>query len=44
MKDREKLWNKIKNSERELLSASPSRAAKLTVKIAKWKAQVFDER
>lgn len=33
---------KIRKLEKELLSASPPKAAKLTKKIVKWKGQVFD--
>lgn len=42
MKNREKLYQKLRESERELLTASPPLAAKLTVKITKWKGEVFD--
>ena len=42
MKNREKLYRKLRQCERELLTASPPRAAKLTVKINKWKGEVFD--
>lgn len=34
---------KIRKSEAELAYADPVRAAKLTSKIVKWKARVFDE-
>lgn len=43
MKDRKKLFEKLRLAEEELIYATPSRAAKLTGKIAKWKGQVFDE-
>ena len=43
MKDRKKLFEKLRRAEAELVYASPSRAAKLTGKIVKWKGQVFDE-
>ena len=43
MKSVEKKLQKIRKYERELIYATPSRAAKLTGKIVKWKAQVFDE-
>ena len=39
----EKLWVKIRKSEAAIIYASPSKAAKLTKKIVKWKGQVFDE-
>ena len=42
--DREKLFQKIRTWERELIYASPTRAGKLASKIVKYKAQVFDER
>jgi len=42
MKNRKKMYEKIRRCERELLIASPTRAAKLTAKITKWKAEVFD--
>lgn len=42
MKSREKLYKKLRLCERELLTAAPARAAKLTVKITKWKGEVFD--
>ena len=44
MKSVEKKLKKIREYEAELVYATPSRAAKLTGKIVKWKAQVFDER
>lgn len=42
MKNREKLYRKLRQYESELLTATPARAAKLTVKITKWKGEVFD--
>ena len=42
MKDKRKLYEKIRRWEREVLIASPRRAAKLTVKLNKWKGEVFD--
>ena len=44
MKNRKKLWDKMKKAETELLSATPSQAAKLVSKIVKWRGQVLDER
>ena len=43
MKDRKKLFKKLRKAEAELVCASPPRAAKLANKIVKWKGQVFDE-
>jgi hypothetical protein len=43
MKNRKKLFQKLRKAEKELLVASPKRAAFLTAKIVKWKGQVFDE-
>ncbi len=43
MKNRKKYLEKIKKAETEVLSASPSQAAKLVSKIVKWKGHVFDE-
>ncbi len=43
MNKKKKLWKKIQEYEKELLAASPDKAAKLTPKIVKWKGQVFDE-
>lgn len=43
MDKREKLFKKIRRFEAEIAYAKPSRVAKLTSKIVKWKAQVFDE-
>lgn len=43
MKDRKKLFEKLRKAEAELVYASPTRAAKLANKIVKWKGQVFDE-
>ena len=43
MKDRKKLFEKLRKAEAELIYASPPRAAKLANKIVKWKGQVFDE-
>ena len=42
MDKKEKLYRKIRVCERELLVATPSRAAKLAVKLNKWKGKVFD--
>ena len=42
MKDKRKLMQKIRQSEAELVYADPARVAKLTGKIVKWKARVFD--
>lgn len=42
MKNREKLYQKLRQCEREVLTASPTAAAKLAVKITKWKGEVFD--
>jgi hypothetical protein len=42
MKDKQKLYQKIRLYEREVLIASPSRAAKLATKLNKWKSKVFD--
>ena len=42
MSKREKMLKKIRNAETELVYADPKRAAKLTNKIVKWKATVFD--
>jgi len=39
----EKLLFKIRKSEAILVYASPSKAAKLSKKIVKWKGQVCDE-
>ena len=39
----ETLLLKIRKSEAVLVYASPSKAAKLTKKIVKWKGQVCDE-
>lgn len=33
----------MRKAETEVLSASPSQAARLVSKIVKWKGQVFDE-
>ena len=43
MKNRKKLLQKIRRMEAELVYAPPARAAKLTSKIVKGKAQLFDE-
>ena len=43
MKDRKKLFEKLRKAEDELVYATPARAAKLVGKIVKWKGQVFDE-
>ena len=42
MKNREKLMEKIRRYETEIIYATPSRAAKLTGKIVKLKAEIFD--
>lgn len=42
MKNRKKLFKKLREAEKELLVASPKKAASLAVKIVKWKGQVFD--
>ena len=42
MDKKEKLYQKIRLYEREMLVATPSRAAKLAVKLNKWKGNVFD--
>jgi hypothetical protein len=42
MKDKKKLYEKMRRCEQELLSATPPRAAKLAAKINKWKGEVFD--
>ena len=42
MKDRKKILDKIRKCEAELVYATPSRVAKLTGKIVKWKAELFD--
>lgn len=39
---RENMLKKIRSAEAELVYADPKRAAKLTNKIVKWKATVFD--
>jgi len=39
----EKRLKQIRRWEEELATSTPARAAKLTVKIVKWKGQVFDE-
>ena len=44
MKNREKLMEKIRRYETEIIYATPSRAAKLTGKIVKLKAEIFDWR
>ena len=38
----EKMYKKLRQYEKEVLISPPRRAAKLTVKIVKWKAEVFD--
>lgn len=43
MKDVQKILRKIRSSEAELAFATPTRAAKLTSKIVRLKATVFDE-
>lgn len=44
MKNREKIFKKIRRAEAEIAFASPSKAAKLTNKIVRLKATVFDEK
>lgn len=41
--DREKKIQEIARLEKELLSANPRKASKITVKIVKRRGQVFDE-
>ncbi len=41
MKDKKKLWEKLRKAEAELVYADPARAAKLTNKIVKWKTEVL---
>ena len=43
MKNQRKILEKIRKAEAELGSASPDKAAKLTSKIVRLKASVFDE-
>ena len=42
MNDKKKLYEKIRVCEREVLIASPARAAKLTTKLNRWKSKLFD--
>ena len=42
MKNKEKIYRKIREWEREVLIAPPQRAAKLTTKLNKWKMDIFD--
>jgi hypothetical protein len=42
MKNKEKLYQKIRLCEQELLLATPVRAAKLVTKLNRWKGSVFD--
>jgi hypothetical protein len=42
MENRQKLYEKIRRVEVEVLTAPPARAAKLAVKLNKWKAEGFD--
>jgi hypothetical protein len=42
MKDKKKLYEKVRLYEREVLTASPTRAAKLATKLNKWKSKLFD--
>ncbi|MBO5412595.1 MAG: hypothetical protein J6A38_05915 [Clostridia bacterium] len=44
MKDPRKALRKIRIAEEELQFATPEQAAKLTAKLVRWKASVFDER
>ena len=43
MKDREKLLKSIRSAEEKLAYADPKTAGKLTSKIVKWKATLFDD-
>lgn len=43
MKKREEMMAQLRSAEAELLAATPARAAKLTAKIVRLKATVFDE-
>lgn len=43
MYDKRKLMKKLRKAEAELVYANPTRAAKLTDKIVKWKGQVSNE-
>ena len=43
MSDKKKLLKKLREAEAELVYANPTRAAKLTGKIVKWKGQVSNE-
>lgn len=43
MNDTKKLMKKLRKAEAELVYADPTRAAKLTGKIVKWKGQVSNE-
>ncbi len=42
MKNQRKILEKIRKAEAELGSATPDQAAKLTSRIVRWKATVFD--
>lgn len=42
MKNEKIILRKIRKAEAELSFASPAQAAKLTSKIVRWKATVFD--
>ena len=42
MKNQRKILEKIRKAEAELGSATPDKVAKLTSKIVRWKATIFD--
>ena len=42
MKNQRKILEKIRKAETELGYATPDQAAKLTSRIVRWKATVFD--
>jgi hypothetical protein len=42
VKNRKRIFEKMRRAEAELAYAPPSRAASLTAKIVKWKAEIFD--
>lgn len=42
MKNQRKILERIRKAEAELVSASPANAAKLTSKIVRLKATIFD--
>jgi len=43
VKDREKLWKKLRQAEEELAFATPKHAAKLSKKIVRLKWVIFDK-